>query len=362
MIVTMKREAETPDIELVIERATQHGCRVHRSQGEERVLLGVLAPADRLPSKDVFEALPNVDRVVRVSTPYKLVSRQYRSAASSVRVGSAVFGGGNFPLIAGPCSVEGESQIFETARFLRTLGVQLLRGGAYKPRSSPYEFQGMGEEGLRLLRGAGDETGLAVVTEVLSEAQVPTVAAYADMLQIGARNMQNFALLRAAGATGKPILLKRGLCATIQEFLLAAEYIAAEGNPNIVLCERGIRTFEQSTRNTCDLAGVALLKELTHLPVIVDPSHATGRRSLVAPVSRAAVAIGADGLMVEVHPTPEDALSDGKQTLSFGEFAQLHSELAPYLEIRARAFQGKAASLQGLRADTEYAGIVGSSV
>lgn len=261
MIVTMKREAETPDIELVIERATQHGCRVHRSQGEERVLLGVLAPADRLPSKDVFEALPNVDRVVRVSTPYKLVSRQYRSAASSVRVGSAVFGGGNFPLIAGPCSVEGESQIFETARFLRTLGVQLLRGGAYKPRSSPYEFQGMGEEGLRLLRGAGDETGLAVVTEVLSEAQVPTVAAYADMLQIGARNMQNFALLRAAGATGKPILLKRGLCATIQEFLLAAEYIAAEGNPNIVLCERGIRTFEQSTRNTCDLAGVALLKE-----------------------------------------------------------------------------------------------------
>lgn len=337
MIVTMKPEAEAPDIELVIERATQYGCRVHRSQGEERVVLGILAGGERLPSRDVFEALPNVDRVVRVSTPYKLVSREYCAQSSQVRVGQALFGGASFPIIAGPCSVESEAQILDTARFLRTLGVPLLRGGAFKPRTSPYEFQGLGEEGLRLMRRAADETGLAVVTEVLSEADLPMVASYADMLQIGSRNMQNFALLKAAGATRKPILLKRGLSATIQEFLLAAEYIAAQGNLKIILCERGIRTFDQSTRNTCDLAGVALLKELTHLPVIVDPSHATGRRSLVAPVSRAAAAVGADGLMVEVHPSPEDALSDGKQTLSFGECADLLRQLEPLIALRSQA-------------------------
>ncbi len=334
MIVTMKPEAEASDIELVIERATQYGCRVHRSEGEERVLLGVLAAGDRLPSCDVFEALPQVDAVVRVSTPYKLVSREYRPVSSEVRVGDAVFGGRQFPLIAGPCSIESEAQIMDSARFLGSLGVPLLRGGAFKPRSSPYEFQGLGEEGLRLIRRAADAYGLCVVTEVLSEEDLPLVARYADMLQVGSRNMQNFALLKAVGATRKPILLKRGLSATIQEFLLAAEYIAAQGNSRIVLCERGIRTFDQSTRNTCDLAGAALLKELTHLPVIVDPSHATGRRSLVTPVSRAAVAVGADGLMVEVHPAPEDALSDGKQSLSFGEFAQLHRQLAPYLTLR----------------------------
>ncbi|MCW5963247.1 MAG: 3-deoxy-7-phosphoheptulonate synthase [Bryobacterales bacterium] len=338
MIVTMKPEAEAADIELVIERATQYGCRVHRSQGEERVLLGILAAGDRLPSRDVFEALPQVDRVVRVSTPYKLVSREYRAEPSEVRVGSAVFGGRSFPVIAGPCSVESEAQIFETARFLRSLGVPLLRGGAFKPRTSPYEFQGLGEEGLRLMRRAADESGLGMVTEVLSEHDLSLVASFADMLQIGSRNMQNYALLKAAGATRMPILLKRGLSATIQEFLLAAEYIAAQGNSRIVLCERGIRTFDQSTRNTCDLAGAALLKEFSHLPVIVDPSHATGRRSLVIPVSRAAVAVGADGLMVEVHPAPEEALSDGKQSLSLGEFADLQRQLTPYLALRQASF------------------------
>lgn len=335
MIVTMKPDAQLPDIELVIERALQHGCRVHRSQGDERILLGILAPAGCLPSIDVFEALPCVDRVVRISTPYKLVSREHQPEGSVIHVASAQFGGEQFPIIAGPCSVESEAQIFETAAFLKSLGVPLLRGGAFKPRTSPYEFQGLGEEALRLLRRAGSAHGLGVVTEVMSEQDLPMIVEYADMLQIGSRNMQNFALLKAVGATNKPVLLKRGLSATIQEFLLAAEYIASQGNLHIVLCERGIRTFDNSTRNTCDLGGVSLLKELTHLPVVVDPSHATGRRSLVAPLSRAAAAVGADGIMVEVHPMPEEALSDGQQSLSFGAFADLHQQLAPYVNLRA---------------------------
>lgn len=334
MIVAMKAEAEALDIETVIERATQFGCRVHRSQGEERVILGILARAGQLPAKDVFEALPQVDRVVRISTPYKLVSREYQPWDSEVVVNGARFGGGGFTMIAGPCSVESEEQIFETARFLRQSGVGLLRGGAFKPRTSPYEFQGLGEEGLRMMRRAADENGLAVVTELLSEDDLPAVAAYADILQIGSRNMQNFALLKAVGRIRKPVLFKRGLSATIQEFLLAAEYIAAQGNSQIILCERGIRTFDTSLRNTFDLAGVALLKEATHLPVIVDPSHATGKRSLIAPLTRAAVALGAEGAIVEVHPCPEEALSDGAQSLHFAEFSALQHSIAPYIALR----------------------------
>lgn len=334
MIVAMKPEADALDIETVIARATQFGCRVHRSQGEERVILGILAEARQLPSKDVFEALPNVERVVRISTPYKLVSRQYQPLDSEIAINGVRFGSGGFPMIAGPCSVESEKQIFETARFLRHAGVHLLRGGAFKPRTSPYDFQGLGVEGLRLMRRAADENGLGVVTELLSEADLPAVAAYADILQIGSRNMQNFALLKAAGASHKPVLLKRGLSATIQEFLLAAEYVAAQGNLQIILCERGIRTFDTSLRNTFDLAGVALLKELTHLPVIVDPSHATGKRSLIGPVTRAAIALGADGAIVEVHPHPEEALSDGAQSLDFPEFAALQKTVAPYIALR----------------------------
>lgn len=345
MIVAMKPEADSLDIELVIERATQFGCRVHRSQGEERVILGILANSRQLPSRDVFEALPNVDRVVRISTPYKLVSREYRSEDSEVVVNGARFGGGGFPIIAGPCSVESEQQIFDCARFLNSVGVRLLRGGAFKPRTSPYEFQGLGEDGLRLLRRAGDENGLGIVTEVLSETDVEAVASYADILQVGSRNMQNFALLKAVGATKKPILLKRGLSATIQEFLLAAEYIAAQGNLQIILCERGIRTFDTSTRNTCDLAGVALLKQLSHLPVIVDPSHATGKRSLITPLTRAAVAVGADGAIIEVHPCPEEALSDGMQSLSFGEFAALQHDVVPYVSLRGSEHTRQEAAL-----------------
>jgi 3-deoxy-7-phosphoheptulonate synthase len=350
MIVAMTPEADPLDIEMVIERAVQFGCKVHRSQGEERVILGILAQAGRLPSTDAFEALPGVERVVRISTPYKLVSRQYQPWDSEITIcgqvfGAEVFGAGAFPLIAGPCSVESEAQIFETARFLRSAGVGLLRGGAFKPRTSPYDFQGLGEEGLRLMRSAADAHGLGVVTEVLSEADVALVARYADIVQIGSRNMQNFALLKAVGAAGKPVLLKRGLSATIQEFLLAAEYIAAQGNLQIILCERGIRTFDTATRNCCDLAGVALLKELTHLPVIVDPSHATGKRSLISPVTRAAIALGADGAIIEVHPCPEEALSDGAQSLSFGDFAELLRECAPYIALRQSERQRHAASM-----------------
>ncbi len=343
MIVAMKPEAGALDIEAVIARATEFGCRVHRSQGEERVILGILAQARKLPSPGAFAALPNVESVVRISTPYKLVSRQYHPSRSQVTVSGVRFGDGGFPLIAGPCSVESERQIRECARFLRQAGAGLLRGGAFKPRTSPYDFQGLGEDGLRLLRDAADENGLGVVTELLSEHDLPAVAARADLLQIGARNMQNFALLKAAGASGKPVLLKRGPSATIQEFLLAAEYIAAQGNLQIILCERGIRTFDTSLRNTLDLAGVALLKELTHLPVIVDPSHATGKRSLIAPVTRAAVALGADGAIVEVHPRPEEALSDGAQSLDFAEFLALQSSIAPYAGLReAEAAHGPA--------------------
>jgi 3-deoxy-7-phosphoheptulonate synthase len=335
MIIIMKREAASLDVELVIERAVQRGCQVHRSQGEERIVLGVLAPASRLPECQTFAALPGVERVVRVSTLYKLVSREYRNEATTVRVANAVFGGGGVPLIAGPCSVESDEQITETARFLASVGVPLLRGGAFKPRTSPYEFQGLGRQGLLFMRQAADMAGLGVVTEVLSEADVDVVAAYADMLQVGSRNMQNFALLRAVASAGKPILLKRGLSATITEFLLAAEHMMAGGNSQIVLCERGIRSFDNATRNVCDLAGMALLKELTHLPVIVDPSHATGRRSLVSPVARGAAAMGADGLMIEVHPNPEEALSDGPQSLNFGEFGELLRQLQPFIALRA---------------------------
>jgi 3-deoxy-7-phosphoheptulonate synthase len=345
MIVAMTPEADPLDIEMVIERAVQFGCKVHRSQGEERVILGILAHAGRLPSTDAFEALPGVERVVRISTPYKLVSRQYQPWDSEITIHGETFGTGAFPLIAGPCSVESEAQIFESTRFLRSAGVGLLRGGAFKPRTSPYDFQGLGEEGLRLMRRAADAHGLGVVTEVLSEADVPLVARYADIVQIGSRNMQNFALLKAVGAAGKPVLLKRGLSATIQEFLLAAEYIAAQGNLRIILCERGIRTFDTATRNCCDLAGVALLKELTHLPVIVDPSHATGKRSLISPVTRAAIALGADGAIIEVHPCPEEALSDGAQSLSFGDFAELLRECAPYIALRQSERQRHAATM-----------------
>lgn len=282
-------------------------------------------------------AAPQVEGAFRVhamESPFPLASRELRPERSVISVNGFHFGPGHFPVIAGPCSVEGEEQILRTAEAIRSAGGQFLRGGAFKPRTSPYEFQGLGEEGLQLLAKAREETGLPVVTEVLAEGDVCLVAAYADVLQVGARNMQNYALLKALGRAGRPVLLKRGLSATFKEFLLAAEYVMAHGNPDVILCERGIRTFEQHTRNTCDIAAVPALQEMTHLPVILDPSHATGRRSLVAPLARAAAAVGADGLLVECHPKPEEAWSDGAQSLTLEEFRGMMEALEPLVALR----------------------------
>lgn len=279
--------------------------------------------------------LPPGDFVARdIKAPYPLVSRELKPEGSVIEAAGVRFGLGSFPVIAGPCSVEGEEQILRSAEAVAKAGGQMLRGGAFKPRTSPYDFQGLGEEGLQLLAKAREETGLPIVTEVLAEGDVCMVAAYADLLQVGARNMQNYALLKALGKAGRPVLLKRGLSATLKEFLMAAEYIAAHGNPDIILCERGIRTFEQHTRNTCDIAAIPALQEMTHLPVVLDPSHATGRRSLIAPLARAAVAIGADGLLVEMHPEPAKAWSDGEQSLDCEEFASMMAQLKPYVELR----------------------------
>jgi len=256
-----------------------------------------------------------------------LVSREVQPENSVVRVGEAAFGDGSFPVIAGPCAVESEDQLMVCARAIADSGGQLLRGGAFKPRTSPYDFQGLGEEGLKLLALARDRYGLAIVTEVMSENEIPLVAAYADLMQVGARNMQNYALLRALGKAGKPVLLKRGLSATLKEWLSAAEYILANGNPDVILCERGIRSFDSHTRNVLDIAAVPAMQEMTHLPVIVDPSHATGRRSLIAPLARAAVAVGADGLLVECHPDPDNAWSDGAQSLDLNQFREMMLQL-----------------------------------
>lgn len=305
----------------IAEHLSQRGVRFHRVN-EYFVL----------PDKT---ELPPGDFVVHpVRAPYPLVSRELHPEGSCFEVAGVRFGQGHFPVIAGPCSVESEEQILRSAEAVAQAGAQMLRGGAFKPRTSPYDFQGLGEAGLQLLAKAREESGLPIVTEVLAEADVCLVAAYADLLQVGARNMQNYALLKALGKAGRPVLLKRGLSATLKEFLMAAEYIVAHGNPEVILCERGIRTFEPHTRNTCDIAAIPALQELTHLPVVLDPSHATGRRSLIKPLARAAAAIGADGLLVEMHPEPAKAWSDGEQSLDAEEFSQLMAELRPYVALR----------------------------
>jgi len=345
MIISMKPHATKEQIERVRERIEQFGYRVHSIQGDERVVIGAVGVGDVTACLEQLEAMPGVESAVRISAPYKFVSREFRQTRSRIRVNGAEIGGDDFIVIAGPCSVESEEQILRTAEAVARAGAKMLRGGAYKPRTSPYDFQGMEEAGLKLLRKAKEATGLAIVTEVMSESDVDLVAEHADILQIGARNMQNFSLLKALGRTTRPVLLKRGMSSTIRELLMSAEYIVAHGNPHVVLCERGIRTFETATRNTCDLSAVAVLNELTHLPVLVDPSHAAGRRSLVPPLARAAAAIGADGLLVEVHPTPENAISDGAQSLSLPEFERMMRDLAPYLQLwrETRAAAGNGA-------------------
>jgi 3-deoxy-7-phosphoheptulonate synthase len=323
----MSTTATEDEIRHVVERIEECGYQAHVIQGAERTVVGAVGSNGRRSEIEALKAAPGVDDVIQITHPFKLVSRQLKQMGTVVDVRGVKIGGGSIVVIAGPCSVESPQQLMDTATAVRAAGGNLLRGGAYKPRTSPYDFQGLGVEALRLLREASEMTGLGVVTEVMSEADVEIVAEYADMLQVGARNMQNFSLLRKLAKLTKPVLLKRGPSATIKEWLLAAEYLLAGGNANVVLCERGIKTFETATRNTLDLAAVALAKELSHLPVMADPSHGTGLRSLIAPMSRAAVAVGADGLIIEVHPCPERALSDGPQSLDLNGFTELMKDL-----------------------------------
>ncbi|MGI6604668.1 MAG: 3-deoxy-7-phosphoheptulonate synthase [bacterium] len=337
MVIVMQADATRAEIENLISRLKEVGFGVHISQGTERTIIGALGGNREALAQQAVEALPGVERVVPVVHPYKLVSREFHPERTVVRVGDVVIGGEEVVAIAGPCAVENERQLLETAQAVKAAGARVLRGGAFKPRSSPYSFQGLGEEGLRLLALAREATGLPIVTEALDVRTLEQVATHADMIQIGARNMQNFELLREVGALRLPVLLKRGLSATIEEWLLAAEYIMHEGNEQVVLCERGIRSFETATRNTLDLAAVPMLHRLSHLPVIVDPSHATGRWRLVEPLSLAAVAAGADGLIIEVHPNPAEALSDGPQSLTPTRFATLLQKLAPLTAAMGRS-------------------------
>jgi 3-deoxy-7-phosphoheptulonate synthase len=335
MIVVMKKGATGAQIANVTARIEQLGCRVHLSEGEERTIIGVIGngrPLDREP----IERLDGVERTVPILRPFKLASREFHPQDTVVKVNGVSIGGRQLVVMAGPCAVESCEQLLETARVVKEAGGRVLRGGAFKPRTSPYSFQGLGEEGLRLLAQARDETGLPVVTEVIDPQMVPLVTTYADILQVGARNMHNYALLHAVGEAQRPVLLKRGMMSTIEELLMAAEYVLSHGNERVILCERGIRTFEHYTRNTLDISAVPLLKQLCHLPVVVDPSHGTGKWELVEPVSRAAVAAGADGLIIEVHPHPEVALSDGVQSLKPARFAALMESLRPVAEAVGR--------------------------
>lgn len=334
MLVIMRDNASQPEIQHVVALLTEAGAQAHLSGGEVKTIIGVIGDRETVYSLDL-QGLPGVEEVIRVLKPYKLVGRDFQPEDTVVRVGEhATVGGGAVAVMAGPCSVESEDQMMQVAKACREAGATMLRGGAYKPRSSPYAFQGMGVEGLQILRAAADSVGLPVVTEVLDVRDAETVAEYADVLQVGARNMQNFMMLDELGTMGKPVLLKRGLAATIEETLSAAEYVLKGGNRDLMLCERGIRTFETYTRNTLDLAAVAALKTLTHLPIIVDPSHATGRRELVGVMARAGIVAGADGLMIEVHPDPEHAKCDGPQSLTPPDFSEMMSSLLPLLELQ----------------------------
>jgi 3-deoxy-7-phosphoheptulonate synthase len=326
MLIVMQHGATAEQINAVVEKIQELGFTPHAIPGVERTAIGITGNPGPVPT-DLFEMLPGVAQAIPVSQPFKLVSSEVKPERTVVDVNGATIGSELLAIMAGPCSVESEAQILSCARAAKASGARFLRGGAFKPRTSPYDFQGLKEEGLKLLALAREETGLKVVTEVMSPGSVEMVARYADMLQVGARNMQNFPLLEAVGEAKRPVLLKRGMSATIKEFLMAAEYIASRGNYEIVLCERGIRTFETMTRNTLDLGAVIVLKHLSHLPVIVDPSHGFGLRYGVIPLARAGVAVGADGLIVEIHPEPERALSDGPQSLTLPMFRELMQEV-----------------------------------
>ena len=338
MIIVMKPHASEKSIQAVAKYIEENGLQVHLSQGEEVTIIGLVGDKSKL-STETLTIFKDVDRIVPITESYKLANRKFHSEPTTVKVGSTSIGPGNLTIMAGPCAVETNDQLMCIAKAVKTAGATILRGGAYKPRTSPYSFQGLEEEGLKYMQEAGIATGLATICEVVSSDAIEAAVKYVDMLQIGARNMQNFILLKEAGQSGLPVLLKRGLCATIDEWLNAAEYIIAEGNPNVVLCERGIRTFETATRNTLDLSAVPVLRQKTHLPIIVDPSHSTGSYKYVPPMAKAAVACDADGLMIEVHNDPAHALSDGPQSLNFQKFADLTDELAPFCSLIGRTFK-----------------------
>ncbi len=337
MIVIMQSGATPEQVERVIERLREAGYREQVSLGEERTVIGVIGTSFPPDLGEKLEMLPGVERTHRITKPYKLASREFRPISTVVRVGDLEIGGDEFIVMAGPCSVESREQVLETAKAVKAAGARILRGGAYKPRTSPYSFQGLGEQGLEYLAEAREVTGLPIITEVLDPGDVPLVAKYTDILQLGTRNMQNFPLLRAVGAQDKPVLLKRGMSATIEEWLMAAEYILHAGNDQVILCERGIRTFETAVRNTLDLSAVPVVRKLSHLPVVVDPSHGTGKWYLVKPMALAGAAVGADGLLIEVHPNPDAALSDGPQSLNLDNFAALMADLRRVTEAVGRA-------------------------
>jgi len=326
MVIVMEKHTSEANVEHVVAELTTRGFDVHRSTGSDHTVLGVVGHVDTIDPRE-FELMEGVQEVVRISEPYKLSSRTFRREKTVVNARGVKIGGHDVTVMAGPCTIENETQLFETARRVAKAGARVLRGGAYKPRTSPYAFQGMGVEGLKLLRAAGDQFNLATVSEVMEISQIEGMLPYVDILQVGARNMQNFNLLTALGQIRKPILLKRGMSATIQEWLLASEYIMSGGNYDVILCERGIRTFETYTRNTLDISAIPVIDKLSHLPIIADPSHAVGRRDKVMPLARAIVAAGADGLLIEVHHDPEKAVCDGPQSLYPDQFTRLMDEL-----------------------------------
>jgi 3-deoxy-7-phosphoheptulonate synthase len=335
MIIVMRPKASDESVDAVVSYIKNNGLQAHLSRGEEVTIIGVVGDKTRLSEENLL-SYKEVEKIVPVTESYKLVNRKFHPDPTTVQVGRTHIGPGNLTIMAGPCAVESEDQLLSIARFVSAHGATLLRGGAFKPRTSPYSFQGLEETGLKYMKEASEETGLATITEAVSIYSLELAAKYVDMIQIGARNMQNFELLKEVGRSGLPVMLKRGLSATIDEWLNAAEYIMSEGNHNVVLCERGIRTFERSTRNTLDLSAVPVLREKTHLPVIVDPSHGTGLTAYVPPMAKAAVACGADGLMLEVHYDPAHALSDGQQSLTFEQFEKLSAELKPFAAIVGR--------------------------
>ncbi|MFH1699708.1 MAG: 3-deoxy-7-phosphoheptulonate synthase [Candidatus Zixiibacteriota bacterium] len=335
MIVVMKAEATVKHTGTVLKKIQELGFKPHLSSGKKKTIIGMVGNGQKI-NPEILLALPGVESVVPIMKPFKLATREFKKEPTVISMNGIKIGGHELVMMAGPCAVENRDQIMEAAEIVAKAGAKILRGGAFKPRTSPYSFQGLGEEGLKIMREAADAFGLAMVTEVISPQYVNLVGEYTDILQIGARNMQNFALLEAVGKAARPVLLKRGLMSTIEEWLMSAEYILSNGNPHVILCERGIRTFEKYTRNTLDISAVPIVKELTHLPIIIDPSHATGKRSLISPISKCGIAAGADGLMVEVHPHPEEALSDGPQSLHPEEFEALMNELKPMAQAVGR--------------------------